>query len=213
MEVKNKYINQLLNNISKEHKDKALNNFVANYNAGKIELPVSYNQYLNLKDIQSRIEALGLDKDEMWFLLLFIKDLADCIFDFEINNLEIEKKLNAIIKMFKAHDYISSSKSIVQLLIKFKKAQAIQSNNISMIIVFLFKYLDTREKRRSKKNEYLCDKAFYVKYLLESVFCHKEIDEENIRTIRKRKTKSTVISFDKYIKCSEKSKVDSYTQK
>lgn len=200
MEVKNQYIIQLLDNITNEHKEKALNNFVANYNAGKISLPVSYEQYLRLKDIQSRMEALGLDKDEMWFLLLFIKDLTFCIIDFEINNIGVKEKLNAVIDKIKASDDNNcSSKDIELLSTKFTKAKAIKGMKIKMIIVFLFKYLDTRKKRRSKKNENLCDKVCYVKYLLEFVFCHEEIDEGKILSIRRRNISTTIKYFARYL--------------
>lgn len=208
MEVKNKYINQLLNNISKEHKEKALNNFVANYTAGKISLPVSYNQYLNLKDIQSRIEALGLDKDEMWFLLLFIKDLAECIFDFEINNIGVKEKLNAIIEMIKAPDVSISEIEKNNLLIAIRNTLYMKDSIIKMIIAFLSKYLDTRDKMKGKCDSLnYCNKILYMKALLEEVFGLKEIGEAKVRKLRDNNKDEIISSFTKIYQVSNISKI------
>lgn len=213
MEVKNQYIIQLLDNITNVHKEKALNNFVANYNAGKISLPVSYEQYLRLKDIQSRIKALGLDKDEMWFLLLFAKDLADRFIHYEREQLGMNKDYKQIEELFSKLEDGENTNIITNNLVMRKVIQCssicnrliTKESNLTLkehLISFcIYSFLNVKLLKsagRSPNGKDTLNKSVLMLNILAKLFDFVERDKNTIRIYfskNKEDIKNKLIEF------------------
>ncbi len=52
--------------------------FENRYYNNKIHLGIKYEDYLKNKELQETIEALGLDKEKFWYLIVFILDYSTC---------------------------------------------------------------------------------------------------------------------------------------
>jgi hypothetical protein len=52
-------------------------NFMKRYNYNKMNIPFTYEEYIKNKDIQGTLEALGVDIEKFWYLLLFAYDFSD----------------------------------------------------------------------------------------------------------------------------------------
>ncbi|MGL4450422.1 MAG: hypothetical protein ACRCTZ_04430 [Sarcina sp.] len=218
MEVKNQYIIQLLDNITNEHKEKALNNFVTNYKAGKIELPVSYEQYLKLKDIQSRIEALGLDKDEMWFLLLFAQDLVDRFIYYKRIQLGMRKDYMRILELLSKTEYdekndVIINDALVKIIIQCasffdriidkENTLTLKENLISFCIYSLLQIKIPRATKRCPQGENTYDKSVLMSYVLSAFFGFPRREKDTIRCNFSKNRKDIGCLLSNFLNLSE----------
>lgn len=79
--------------------------FIAHYNRGDLNF-LSYSDYLNDEEIQANIEALGLDKDKFYLLILFITHYAKGAWEkpapaTELPYAQVESFCNTIIRELK----------------------------------------------------------------------------------------------------------------
>lgn len=136
--------------------------FKRRYNAGVLNASFKYEDYINNKDIQGTLQALNIDIEKFWYLLLFVSDyiVGSCLEGYKCHDTprqmiqDLIKAIDANMNYDESAGFHFTHKLTLTLSIEGKRSPIVVENPIALAYLSC---LCSTEPEEIKKNDIYLD--------------------------------------------------------